>query len=339
MPDVSSSDDVGKRLTRFLESQSKGETFTVTSVSPLSGGYSRTTHRADVQWRDRGTQHLLLRADPAESSVFESNRDDEWDLLMALNKVSEISIPEPLWYDQDGKYFDSKCMVIQFHDGTSLKSEIECGYDLDQATILFADIAAAIHCIPLDALPKTMPRPTDWNSYLDSVIEIFDRTEHNIVENVPAVRYVHAWLRHHRPEPVPLTLVHGDLQPTNLLLTPNKPPLLIDWEFGRIGDPREDLGYFFQFPMPPNLIRRNPELLLARYREVTGLTKVQVNVETIQYFLMIGMARLLEQILTAVDSLDQSGEGGAITTYLINAISYQCNEYLNIVRNSAVGVK
>jgi len=326
--------ELEKRLTRFLDAQMPGRKVSVQSLTALAGGYSRVTHRAEVLWDDRTAQQLLLRADPVDgSTVFDSNRDEEWSLLVALDKVEQITIPTPLWYDASGEYFDAKCMVVEFCEGVSLQSQIDGGSDLDTATKTIAEIAAQIHSVPIDALGKQMSHPTNWDDYIDSIIDIFDSTERSIGESIPALRYVPAWLRSHRPEPVPLTLVHGDFQPTNVLMTPTGERLLIDWEFGRIGDPREDLGYYFQWPMPPNLIKRDPDALLAHYRSLTGLSESQVNIEVVHYFLMVGMARLLSQIVKAVDRLDQGRGGGAMTTYLINTISYQCNEYLQNIQS------
>lgn len=42
---------------------------------------------------------------------------------------------------------------------------------------------------------------------------------------------------------MPFRLVHGDLVGDNIVWAPQ--PMLVDWEFWRIGDPAEDLGYLF----------------------------------------------------------------------------------------------
>ena len=309
---------------------------TVDSYRPLSGGYSRASGRADVRWSDGTVASYLLRADPVGTGgVFQSDRDDEWALLTALATVEEVKVAAPLWYDGSGKYFGTKCIVQEFCAAVPLQTQIEAtGADLDAATKVFVDVAASIHHVPLDALPPTMPRPTDWDTYLDGVIDIFERTEREIAESSPVMRYVAAWLRSHRPPPVPLTLVHGDMQPGNVLVADGRPPIVIDWEFGRIGDPREDLGYYIQLPMPPNLLNRDPEAFLVRYRERSGLTKDQLDVNVVRYFLMIGMARLLAQLVNAVAALDAGHGGGAMTTYLINAITHQCDEYLKICRSN-----
>ena len=78
---------------------------------------------------------------------------------------------------------------------------------------------------------------------------------------------------------------------------------MFDWEFGRIGDPREDLGYYSHLPVPPNLYEADPQGFLARYRERTGLTEEQVNPQTVSYFYVLGIGRLLGQMFDAADAL------------------------------------
>jgi aminoglycoside phosphotransferase (APT) family kinase protein len=134
----------------------------------------------------------------------------------------------------------------------------------------------------------------------------------------------------HHPPPVPLGLVHGDCQPSNVLVGPSGPPLVIDWEFARIGDPREDLGYYTQIPLEPNVYWADPERFLRRYRAATGLTEDQVNPQVVEYFLMIGMATLLEQLLAAAAAIGNAERPGILAPYLVNAISHQYGMFLAI---------
>src|SRR5205807_5286964 len=41
----------------------------------------------------------------------------------------------------------------------------------------------------------------------------------------------------------PLALLHGDIGPGNILWGPD--PVLIDWEFARVGDPADEVAYLF----------------------------------------------------------------------------------------------
>jgi aminoglycoside phosphotransferase (APT) family kinase protein len=319
-------------LLALLAAEQPDRTASLASLSQIPGGYSRVTSRAEIRWSDGQADTYILRSDPTGGGqVFTSDRDAEWALLQALRLRDEVSIPAPLWYDHDGRYFGTKCIVMQFCDGDSLDAHLAKGCDPDQAADIFVRTAAAIHRIPVSALPARMQVLGGWDSYLDSVIDVFRQAEFRTSENIPALRYVAAWLGRHRPPPVPLTLVHGDYQPGNILLPATGPPTVIDWEFGRVGDPREDLGYYVQWPARPHLLKDDPEGFLARYRAASGLSEDQVNMEVVQYFLMIGMARLLAQLIGAADAIGNGG-GGALPCYLINAISHQIDEYLRICR-------
>ena len=111
--------------------------------------------------------------------------------------------------------------------------------------------------------------------------------------------------------------------------------LVIDWEFGRIGDPREDLGYYSHLPVPPNLYEADPDTFLSRYRERTGFTEEQVNPDTVEYFLLLGMARLLGQMFEAADALATGRPRGVMATYMMNGTSATTRQFFDIAHRLA----
>jgi aminoglycoside phosphotransferase (APT) family kinase protein len=319
--------DPAQRLQRFLGTVRPGEDVQVIDYELLPGGMSRVIARAEVRWADGSRQKLVVRSDPEAEGLFRSDRDAEWRLLKALNTVEQVRTPRALWYDATGEHFGAKTIVTDFSDGANMHHLIQDHEDLDQRADLFVDTVAAIHHVPLDALPPEMGTRQTWDEYVDDALDTYARAEHSLAANLPVFRYLSARLRHtERPPEVPLVLVHGDAQPGNVLIEPGAQPLVIDWEFSRVGDPREDLGYYAQIPMPPNLYGLDPERYLARYRSATGLTEEQVNPDTVDYFRAVGMAALLIQIAEGSDALARGGRGGILTTYLINALSYNWEE-------------
>jgi aminoglycoside phosphotransferase (APT) family kinase protein len=195
---------------------------------------------------------------------------------------------------------------------------------------LFVSAAAAVHQVPVDALPTELVRPVSWDDYVDDVVDLYRDVERRLQDPNPVVRYVAHRLRRDRPPPAPMTLVHGDWQPSNVLVGAAG-HVVIDWEFARIGDPREDLGYYVQIPMEPNAYRRDPGGFLGRYRELTGLSEQQVNPRTVEWFLMIGMARLLVQILVALGDVACGRPRGVLATYLLGAVTHQYVAYLQVL--------
>jgi aminoglycoside phosphotransferase (APT) family kinase protein len=323
-------------LERFLGSAEPGRRPSVTAFRAITGGYSRLSVVAEVRWDDGGTERLVLRGDPpAGDGVFVSDRDAEWRILRALSCAGSVPVARPRWYDATGEFFGTKCIVFDHFAGRSLQDVLREAADPEPPGRMFVDTIAQVHGTPLDALGPDAQRPASWEDYVDGVLETYRAVDREVAESSPVLRYASALLVRHRPPPVPFTLVHGDCQPSNVLVTESGEHVVIDWEFAHIGDPREDLGYYTQIPMQPNVYHRDPQAFLARYRERTGLTEEQVNPGTVEFFLVIGMAHLLAQILRALDAVARGGTRGVMATYLINAVTHQYGMYLDICRRAA----
>lgn len=322
------------RLQSFLLALEPDRGPTVVSAEPIPGGYSRETVIAEVQWSDGTSERLVLRGDPPdEGSVFRSDRDREWVLLNALADVPTFRIPQPRYYDATGEHLGTRCIISEAIPTTSMQAFLETGPDLEQARRDFIDIIASVHTTPLDSIDASVPRPESWDAHIDALMSIYDR----IVDKArahddsdPVLRYVRRTMRANRPPAVPLALVHGDCQPGNFLVQPGEEPYLIDWEFGHVGDPRQDLGYYLQIPMPPHLYHPDPEAFLALYRERTGLSEEQVNPQVVRYFMLLGMGHLLEQMIDAAEAIAQGQHRGILGTYLLGSISHFRNLFFGI---------
>ena len=320
--------ELASRFEQFLATVEPARSGRVVACDAITGGYSRISARARVEWGDAAATYILRGDPPTGSGVFISDRDAEWALMQALPKVCPVATPVTRWYDSTGEHLGSKCIVMDAADAVSLQTLLaDADYRL-AGTDLFVDTFAAVHATPLDALP--LARPRDWSSYLDEVLARYGRVAQRHPSSAPVLRYVVDWAARHKPAPVPLGLVHGDCQPGNVLVDPAGMPLVIDWEFTHVGDPREDLGYYTQIPLAPNVYWADPGAFLARYRERTGLTEEQVNPDVVDYFLIIGMAALFEQLLDAAAAVGAEPRPGVLATYLINAISHQYDLFLTI---------
>jgi Ser/Thr protein kinase RdoA (MazF antagonist) len=152
----------------------------------------------------------------------------------------------------------------------------------------------------------------------------------DIIDNSdPVLRYTLKKIRMNMPAEVPMALVHGDLQPGNFLLSDGTDPYIIDWEFARIGDPRLDIGYYLQIPMPPHLYHPDPEAFLASYRALTGLTEEQINPAIAKYFLLLGTSHLMVDILRGSQDVTDGLHRGVMGTFLMTAYAHFNNLYLD----------
>lgn len=317
------------KFQNFLDAVEPDRSGTVLSAEPIPGGYSRETVMTEVQWADGSTERFVLRGDPDDDrSVFRSDRAAEWRLLQALETVPTFEIAAPRWYDATGEYLGTRCIVSEAVNGTSLQALLDKGLDVETARRHMIEIIASVHTTSLDLVSDAVPRPVSWDAHIDSIMDMYDEILARQGECNPILRYVRRKVRANRPPEVPLALVHGDYQPGNFLLSEGVAPVLIDWEFGHIGDPRTDLGYYTQIPMPPHLYTPDPESFLVEYRALTGYTSEQVNPQIVEYFKLLGLVNLFRQMVFAAEEVEEGEHRGVMAPYLIMAIAHFHNLFL-----------
>ena len=319
-----------ERFQAFLDVVEPERGATVLSTAPMPGGYSRDSVLAQVRWADGSTEKFVLRGDPPEErGVFRSDRAAEWAVLQAVKDLPNFRIPAPRYFDATGEYMGCKAIVSEAIDSTSMQKFLDSGPDLDKAREDFVAIMASAHTSSLDSIDEAIERPNSWLEHIEDVIANYERMLYIIGEDDPILRYTLKKIRMNMPPEVPMTLVHGDLQPGNFLLSEGTDPYIIDWEFACIGDPRLDIGYYLQIPMPPHLYHLNPEAFLASYRALTGLTEEQINPAIAKYFLLLGTSHLMIDIMQGTEDVTAGLHRGVMGTYLMTAYAHFHNLYLD----------
>ena len=322
-------------LAEYLSHSDGVRSATVLAYEQLVGGYSRSMARADVQWSDGTRESFVLRGDPPSGkTMMETDRDTEWELLRALDDGKVIATPSARYYDSTGDQLGTKCIVIDFVNGRSLQShlnDLSTDATLDSHRDDLVDTMATVHSIDVESLPASLPRPTDWDSYITYLINRFREADREHVESVPFLRYVAAWFDAHRPPPLPLRLVHSDFQPANIVVDGSGRHMLIDWEMAHIGDPREDIGYYnvYSSASGPNMLMADPEGFLARYRQRTGFSEETINMATLIYFSSLAAITVYSQILRGAAAMYQGLNAGLMTTYTINALTIGHHNFLS----------
>jgi len=98
---------------------------------------------------------------------------------------------------------------------------------------------AAIHAIPLNALPDGVP-----SAGAAELIDSYHAAYSAIGERRPVYELAFRWLRDHCPAAAdPPVLVHGDFRMGNLLIDEGGLTAVLDWEIAHLGDPHQDLAY------------------------------------------------------------------------------------------------
>lgn len=147
-------------------------------------------------------------------------------------------------------------------------------------------ILARIHDLDVSALPGPVLPAVDqldeWARLLAA-----DPDPH------PVLEYAAAWLRRHRPAPVPARLVHGDFRLGNLLVDATGVRAVLDWELAHLGDPVEDLAWLslraWRFGRPAEVAGcGSVEELVAGYTEAGGSP---VDPERLRWWQVMGCFR------------------------------------------------
>ena len=228
-------------------------------------------------------------------------------------------MPAARWYVDDEHWFGTKALFLDHLPSTTLQAQLEAGGDPDAATTGLCQLMADVAAIGPEALPG-VPCPSDWDAYIDAKLAAWRAIADEHVEALPVIRYLVAWMDAHRPPQAPFRLVHGDLQAANVLVTPDGAWHLIDWEFARIGDPREDLGYYnaYSGAVPPNLVARDVDAFLAGFRERTGLDEELVNPATFAWFTILSTLFSVKGLFDGVAGVARGDRYGTPVAY--NAI-------------------
>jgi aminoglycoside phosphotransferase (APT) family kinase protein len=308
----------------------------VTDYEPITGGYSRLMARFTLAHAEASKRYVLRGDPPSGESIIETDRAYEWELLSALARAGTGPWPVARWFDPDGSELGTRAIVLEWIDGTSVKEALTGSDEAEQAVMAeqLCVLAAAVHSTDLEVLPGTVEQPSDWDDYINGQIAMWAKAEREQPGSDPFMRYVGAWLEAHKPPPAPLCLVHGDFNISNMLVPPEGGLRIVDWEVARVGDPREDLGWFklAAATVPPDLIGLDDVGFCARYRELTGLSEQVLNPATVTYFTVLGSAQVFIGLWRQSAAM-AAGETESIqVAYTVNAQSFIHDVWMKATR-------
>ncbi|MGB8408090.1 MAG: phosphotransferase family protein [Mycobacterium sp.] len=320
-------------LGAFLEREHPGSEVTVDSFESILGGFSRLTARFRARI-DGAERWMVMRGDPPpEQSTCSTDRRQEWNTMRAVHATATTPMPRPLYFDDDGTQLGTTAMVMELVEGEPLLRRAAASDDRgrDRLAEQMADLAAAVHSTDLSGL-NHLAVPTDWDNYIDGCIQSWRDIEAAHPESDPFIRYLASWLDENRPPPAPLTLVHGDLQSTNVLVRDDGSFVALDWELTHIGDPREDLGWcrWNEVIQPPGLIDRDEDAFCRRYAESSGLGSDIVNPQSLAYFSVLSAIGACQVALPTVAAFAAGLNSALVTGYVLGYISTFHQQFLEV---------
>jgi aminoglycoside phosphotransferase (APT) family kinase protein len=201
------------------------------------------------------------------------------------------------------------------------------------------DLIASVARVEPAQVPS-LPCPASWDDHIDSVLGRWSALARCHPEALPIPRYLAAWLHKRKPAPLPLRLQHADLQAGNVVAAPDR-WRIVDWEFARIGDPREDLGYYnaYSGAVPPNLAQLDLDAFLARFREGTGFSEEAVNPLTFGYFTVLSTVTSVEGLVGASAAMARGTKRGIPICFNTHLVTIGGRNFLEAVQGMEAAIE
>lgn len=308
-----------KDLRRWLIDDLRAGTH-IDGVQALSGGYSQTMIAFTLHSDDHARRLVLRASRPSGEGVTATDRSLEYATIVSLSRRGRVSLPAPHWFDA-GPALGVPCFVVDHVDGLPISRACRGLSETarDELGHKLCGLMVAIHTTPIDSLPSELIVPTGWDAHIDSIIQRWREIERSAPEPDPFVRYLANWLQRNKPTPAPMTLIHGELNNDNILVRPGGELSAVDWEFARIGDPREDIGWYrtaSNGAVPPDLLAGDIDGFCERYRAATGLGKDVINPAAIGYFGLLATISAYSSLVPASATVEGHPNAPALTAYM-----------------------
>jgi aminoglycoside phosphotransferase (APT) family kinase protein len=220
----------------------------VTDVYRFEDGDNHDVYRVSYLAPDGRARQVVARV--ASSARARDCQAAEREAV-ALRKVQGLAAPLLHDFRCDSDWFDAPSMCMEYVAG------VQRGPTSRDDCERLGSVVGQVHELSTDDLPDASQGPFTLADYLDSRLA-------KIAERVPAIRAPIPAAAQRRLEGAlsmvaqrrrqalsadcfqtdeSLVLLHGDVAGGNILWTPG--PVLIDWEYARLGDAADEVAYIF----------------------------------------------------------------------------------------------
>jgi len=232
------------QLEAYLSAQTSTPV-TITDMIPLAGGASRESWSL-IAHINGIAQRMVLRKDyPTQMNESALTRQQEYH-LMARAHEHGVRVAKMRFICDDPDVLGLPFFLMDYVDGISVGRQVMKAPELtiarEKLPEQLAEQLALIHQIRADDL-AFLPRPSQNTSPTHAVVDEVYAVLDMLGVKSPTFEFCLRWALNHAPSVDRITFVHGDFRIGNMLVAENGLSAVIDWEFGHIGDPREELGY------------------------------------------------------------------------------------------------
>ncbi|MEY2589652.1 MAG: thiamine kinase [Acidimicrobiaceae bacterium] len=222
----------------------------IQAVTRFDAGDRHIVHKVSYLDAAGDTHHLIVRVSTRRGTdaCVEARRE-----ASVIEKAAGVAAP--LLYDVrcESRWFDAPAMCMQFVSGQQRDLSSATTGELEH----LGSLIARVHRLPTDDLVELHPTSSTTAAYLverheqiaakvaplrdvlrPSVRERIDAAASSLNERLQSARTSASFETGER-----LVLLHGDPGAGNIIWTPQ--PVLIDWEYARLGDPADEVAYLF----------------------------------------------------------------------------------------------
>ncbi|MEU6876932.1 phosphotransferase family protein [Streptomyces sp. NPDC046712] len=301
-------EELGRRLTRWLDTRLPGARVTDLAV-PGSNGMSSETLLFDIDHPETPVRGCALRlaADPAAYTIFPVYDMERQHRVMGLvGQHTDIPVPRVLWLETDPGPLGAPFFVMARAEGRVPPDVMPYTYEgnwLHEATDAERALLEAESVSVLARLHDQFPQkeaefllPDGSGSPLRRHVDAQRAYYAWVVKGLapsPLIESAFDWLEAHWPaDEAPAVLNWGDARIGNIVYDGFRPAAVLDWEMAGFAPREVDLGWtvylhrFFQdltvsFGQPglPEFLRR--DAVERRYADLTGHTPRDMEFHTL----------------------------------------------------------
>ena len=222
----------------------------ITAVSRFDSGERHAVYKVSYLDPQGGAKDVVVRIATSDDALDRAGVERE---AVVLAKVQGIAAPVVYDFRVDSPWFDAPSMCMQFIPGAQRELTAVAPSDIEH----LGSVVAQVHELPIDDLGEWFPTTTTTAEYLDARLRIIVQKLPSVHDPLPAsvqrrlhdavllvsessqrARTGRSYATDNR-----LVLLHGDVAAGNIVW--GQAPVLIDWEYARIGDPADEVAYIF----------------------------------------------------------------------------------------------
>lgn len=221
----------------------------VTTVSRFEDGNRHDVYKVTYN-ADGAAEHLVVRVSLSDDPAERAQADREG---RVLEKVGGVAAPRLRDFRLTSAWFATPVLSMGFVPGWQLELSSATSAEIEQ----LGSVVARVHGLRVDDLAESLSETGTIASYAEGRLQSILSTLAWVREPLPSPLQGRlrdaagslriAWEARRDAESFrtgeSLALLHGDIAPGNILWGPD--PVLIDWEYSRLGDPSDEVGYLF----------------------------------------------------------------------------------------------